>query len=72
MLTNTLSINTENVQVTGAFAQIKDEIESIIETIFQPEEYTTNANVTEVEEQLDQMKSTPKAQIFKILLKVVK
>ena len=52
------------MQVTGAFAQIKDEIESIIETIFQPEEYTTNAHVTEVEEQLDQMKSTPKEEIL--------
>ena len=46
VLTNTLSINTDNVQVTGAFAQIKDEIESIIETIFQPDDYTTTTNPT--------------------------
>ena len=67
VLTNTLSINTDNVPVTGAFAQIKDEIDATIESIFQPDEYTVGSSTTEVEDELDSMKSTPKGSILRKL-----
>ena len=41
VLTNTLSINTDNVQVTGAFAQIKDEIESALRAAERAEDNST-------------------------------
>ena len=53
--------------VTGAFAQIKDEIDATIESIFQPDEYTVGSSATEVEDELDGMKSTPKGSILRKL-----